>query len=71
MWTQGFSDGYSNEWSDRLANRNGPLGTLYVAGWLAGQKTTGCSSEDSASDKRLQPGLTDLIYPFFSDVAVS
>ena len=71
IWTQGFSDGYSNAWSDHLANRNGRLGTIYVAGWISGQETTGSSSEDSVSDNHSQLGLTDLIYPFFSNIAVS
>jgi hypothetical protein len=40
MWTQGYSDGWSDRWSEHLANRNGCLGTVYVAGWLTGNEAT-------------------------------
>lgn len=39
MWTQGYSHGWSDQWSEDLANRNGCLGTIYVAGWLTGTES--------------------------------
>ena len=44
MWTQGYSDGWAGLWSEDLANRNGWLGTVYVAGWLSGNGSTVSSS---------------------------
>ncbi len=45
IWTQGLSDGCSDIWADHLANENGHLGTIYVAGWLSGREKAASISD--------------------------